>query len=136
MLGVFRSSSAPYIITEIDESTSTIFAKNPFNNEFAERVAFVATSEEISSATCDRKEFIGRNSSLETPCRTSSHRLRGRDGAGLDPCAAIQTTIELAPNEAREVIFLLGEAESKSAAQAIVANFRQAGTSTPRLKKC
>jgi cyclic beta-1,2-glucan synthetase len=34
---------------------------------------------------------------------------------------AIQTSIELAPNEAREVIFLLGEAESKEAAQSVVA---------------
>ncbi len=104
-------------------NAATIFAKNPFNNEFAERVAFVATSERISSATCDRKEFIGRNSSLETPAALGASGLAGRDGAGLDPCAAIQTTIELAPNEAREVIFLLGEAESKEAAQAVVADF-------------
>ena len=113
VLGVSRSSSAPYIITEIDQDASTIFAKNPFNNEFAERVAFVASSEGFSSATCDRKEFIGRNSSLETPAALRRTGLAGRDGAGLDPCAAIQTTIELAPNEAREVFFLLGEAESK-----------------------
>ncbi|HJU92363.1 MAG TPA: glucoamylase family protein [Pyrinomonadaceae bacterium] len=135
VLGVFRSSSAPYIITEIDESTSTIFAKNPFNNEFAERVAFVATSEEMSSATCDRKEFIGRNSSLETPAALRRTGLAGRDGAGLDPCAAIQTTIELGPNEGREVIFLIGEAASKSEAQSIVANFRQAGNVNAAFEK-
>src|SRR5213078_805367 len=78
-------------------------------------------------ATCDRKEFIGRNRSLETPAALRRTGLAGRDGAGLDPCAAIQTSIELAPNEAREVIFLLGEAESKAAAQSVVDNFRQAG---------
>ncbi|HEX7332649.1 MAG TPA: glucoamylase family protein [Pyrinomonadaceae bacterium] len=127
VLGVSRSSSAPYIITEIDQDAATIFARNPFNNEFAERVAFVASSEPISSATCDRKEFIGRNSSLETPAALRRAGLAGRDGAGLDPCAAIQTTIELAPNEAREVFFLLGEEESKPAAQAVVANFKQPG---------
>jgi cyclic beta-1,2-glucan synthetase len=128
VLGVSRASSAPYIITEIDAAASTIFAKNPFNNEFADRIAFVATSERVSSATCDRKEFIGRNSSLDSPAALRRTGLAGRDGAGLDPCAAIQTIVELAPNEAREVIFLLGEAESKPAAQAIVANFRQSGT--------
>src|SRR6185295_16426752 len=111
-----------------DQDSSTIFAKNPFNNEFAERVAFVASSEGFSGATCDRKEFVGRNSSLETPAALRRTGLAGRDGAGLDPCAAIQTTIELAPNEGREVIFLIGEAESKSAAQAVVAKFRQAGS--------
>jgi cyclic beta-1,2-glucan synthetase len=128
VLGVARPSSAPYIITEIDQSASTIFAKNPFNNEFAGRVAFVATSESISSATCDRKEFLGRNSSVETPAALKRLNLAGRTGAGLDPCAALQVIVDLAPHEAREVVFLLGEAESKEAAQSLVATFSQTGT--------
>jgi cyclic beta-1,2-glucan synthetase len=135
VLGVSRASSAPYIITEIDAPASTIFAKNPFNNEFAERVAFAATSERMLSATCNRKEFIGRNSSLESPAALRRFSLAGRDGAGLDPCAAIQTSVDLAPNEAREVIFLLGEAESKEAAQSVVATFRQAGNVNAAFEK-
>ena len=127
VLGVARASSAPYIITEIDERAATIYAKNPFNNEFAERVAFVATSEEMASATCDRKEFIGRNRSPESPAALKRVGLAGRDGAGLDPCAAIQTIIDLPPQTAREVVFLLGEAESKEAAQALVEQYRQPG---------
>jgi cyclic beta-1,2-glucan synthetase len=135
VLGVSRASSAPYVITEIDAPAATIFAKNPYNNEFADRIAFVATSEKMASATCDRKEFIGRNSSLETPAALRRTGLAGRHGAGLDPCAAIQTSIELAPNEAREVIFLLGEAESKEAAQSLVANFRQSGAVNAAFEK-
>ncbi|HEU4766258.1 MAG TPA: glucoamylase family protein [Pyrinomonadaceae bacterium] len=128
VLGVSRASSAPYIITEIDQHAATIFARNPFNNEFAERVAFAATSEDMMSATCDRKEFIGRNRSLESPAALKRAGLAGRDGAGLDPCAAIQVGVELPPQSTREVIFLLGEAESKEAAQALVTQFRQFGT--------
>ncbi len=135
VLGVSRASSAPYIITEIDEAGATIFARNPFNSEFADRVAFVATSEQISSATCDRKEFLGRNGSLDTPAALRRISLAGRDGAGLDPCTAIQTNIELAPHEAREVIFLLGEAESKEAAQSVVADFRQGGNVNAAFEK-
>ncbi len=135
VLGVSRASSAPYIVTEIDEPASTIFARNPYNNEFADRIAFVAMSEKMSSATCDRKEFIGRNSSLETPAALRRTSLANRDGAGLDPCAAVQTSIELAPNEAREVIFLLGEAESKAAAQSLVASFRQSATVNAAFEK-
>ena len=135
VLGVARSSSAPYVITEIDAQSATVFARNPFNNEFADRVAFVATNEHFTSATCDRKEFIGRNGSLEAPAALRRVSLAGRDGAGLDPCAAIQTTIELAPHEAREVIFLLGEAESKEAAQSVITTFRQPGTVNAAFEK-
>src|SRR5215213_4319540 len=135
VLGVARPSSAPYIITEIDQKASTIFAKNPFNNEFADRVTFVATSERVLSATCDRKEFLGRNSSVETPAALKRLGLAGRDGAGLDPCAALQVMVELAPHEAREVVFLLGEAESKEAAQSVVNTFRQSGTVNAAFEK-
>ena len=127
VLGVLRATSAPYVITEIDMDASTIYARNPFNNEFAERVAFTATNERLSSATCDRKEFIGRNGTLARPAALRRTILAGRDGAGLDPCAALQVTVELAPHEAREVIFLLGETASKEEAQALVAKFVNPG---------
>ena len=127
VLGVLRHSSAPYIITEIDQNASTIYAHNPFNNEFAHRVAFFSTTEPLSSATCDRTEFIGRNRSLEKPAAMRRIGLSNRDGAGLDPCAALQVQIELAPNEAREVVFFIGEADSKDDAGKLVSEFRQPG---------
>jgi len=128
VLGVFRNNSAPHLITEIAAENSSIFARNPFNNEFAGRVAFVATSEPLAGATCDRKEFLGRNGSTSRPAALRRAKLSGRDGAGLDPCAALQVTIELAPGEAREVSFLLGEAESREEAEASVENFRRLAT--------
>ncbi len=123
VLGTQRSISAPYIITEIENQTGTIFARNPFNNEFAHRVLFVTTNEKISSATCDRKEFLGRNGTASMPAALRRVSLAGRDGAGLDPCASIQVTIELAPREAREVVFLLGEADSKQEAEELISRF-------------
>jgi len=123
VLGFQRSASAPYVITEIVQSA--IFAHNPFNNEFADRVAFVATNEKVTSATCDRKEFLGRNGSPARPAALRRIKLADRDGAGLDPCAALQVTIELAPNEGREIVFLLGEAQSREEANKLVARFSQ-----------
>jgi cyclic beta-1,2-glucan synthetase len=123
VLGTQRSTSAPYIITEIDSQTGTVFARNPFNNEFAHRVAFLTTSEKVSSATCDRKEFLGRNGTFSRPAALRRVSLAGRDGAGLDPCAAVQVTVELAPREAREIVFLLGEGDSKQEAQELISRF-------------
>jgi cellobiose phosphorylase len=116
VLGVSRESTAPHIVTDLEENLGAIFARNSYNNEFAGRVAFVATSEQRFTMTCDRKEFIGRNGSLAKPAAMGRATLSGRDGAGLDPCAAIQTSIELAPGEARQVVFILGEAESRETA--------------------
>ncbi len=45
VLGKERSLSAPFIITEVDQTTGAILARNPYNNEFAHRVTFVEMSE-------------------------------------------------------------------------------------------
>jgi cyclic beta-1,2-glucan synthetase len=125
VLGVGRSTSAPFIITEVDEQTGTIFARNPYNNEFAGRVAFVEMSEVERNVTCDRKEFVGRNGSLSDPAALRRARLSGRSGAGLDPCAAMQAFIELAPGESRSIVILLGEGETREEASALAARFKQ-----------
>jgi cyclic beta-1,2-glucan synthetase len=124
VLGELRQKSAPHVVTDIEEGEGAIFARNSYNNEFAHRVTFVGTSEEKFTMTCDRKEFIGRNGSLVDPAALHRAGLGGRDGAGLDPCAAIQATVDLAPGEAREVIFLLGQGESIEEAREVNARFR------------
>lgn len=126
VLGVQRNLSGPYVITEIDALSNAIFGRNPFNNEFAERVAFVSSSETLTSATCDRKEFLGRNGTLERPAALGRTKLSGRSGAALDPCAALQITIELEPHQNREVTFLLGQTASRDQAVTLIEKFRQA----------
>ena len=108
VLGVQRSVSAPFIITEADERDGAVFARNPYNNEFAHRVAFFELVGQERTVTCDRKEFIGRNGSLDDPAALRRVGLSGRAGAGLDPCAALQCVVELAPGESRQVVILLG----------------------------
>lgn len=125
VLGVERSRMAPYIITEVDNVTDAIFARNPFNNEFAHRVAFADMSEKERSITCDRKEFLGRNSSPASPAALSRVTLSGRVGAGLDPCAAMQAVVELLPGEEREVVMIIGEGDSVEEARATAARYKQ-----------
>ena len=44
-------------------------------------------------------------------------RLSGKTGAGLDPCAAMQTQIELADGQEREIVFVIGAARNADEAQ-------------------
>src|SRR5208282_3976143 len=53
-------------------------------------------------------------------------RLSGRLGAGLDPCCALQATLELAPRASVEIPFFLGDAENEAQASQLVAAYRKA----------
>lgn len=108
VLGDLRPKSAMHIVTGIDSGTGALFARNSYNMDFTDRVAFFQTDDSNHSISCDRTEFIGRNGTLRNPAAMKRYRLSGRVGAGLDPCAAIQVPVELADGQEREIIFRLG----------------------------
>ena len=58
---------------------------------------------------------LGRNGSLRAAALAliEGVPLSGRLGAGLDPCAAVQTTIHLAPGESVEVPVFMGDAADR-----------------------
>ncbi len=127
VLGISRSVSAPFIVTERDAETGAVFVRNPWSNDFGNRVAFVGLGSGAAPFTADRTEFLGRNGSLDRPAALiGSHPLSGAVGAGLDPCAALQTHLHLAPGASAEVIVLLGETTSDVEARALIAKYRTA----------
>ena len=127
VLGTGRGASAPHIVTALDPATGAILARNAWNTEFAGRVAFLDLGGRQTAWTADRTEFLGRNGALDRPAGLErGHRLQGAVGAGLDPCAALQTSFELADGGRTQVVILLGEAEGASAAADLIALTRAA----------
>ena len=126
-LGTSRGGSAPGIITALEPETRSIFVRNPWNTEFAGRVAFLDLGGRQTAWTADRTEFLGRNSGPDRPAGLArGHQLGGAAGAGLDPCAALQTSFELGDGERTQVLVLLGEADGAAAAADLVRRGRSA----------
>lgn len=126
VLGDLREKSAMHVCTEIDPRSGALFARNPYNPEFAGRVAFFDADGGMRSISGDRLEFLGRNGSLNKPAAMQRSRLSGRTGAGLDPCAAIQVSIELADGQAMDTVFRLGVGRDNDDAARLARHFRGA----------
>ena len=124
VLGDLRPKSAMHLVTEIDANSGALFASNPYNTEFSDRVAFFDVDDTIRTVSGDRTEFIGRNGTLSHPAAMSSARLSGRVGAALDPCAALQVMFELEPGEEREIRFMLGAGQNTEDAGELLQRFR------------
>jgi cyclic beta-1,2-glucan synthetase len=134
ILGDLRAKSAMHVTTEIDPKTAALFARNSYNSEFPDRIAFLDVDGAGRSVTGDRTEFLGRNGSLQRPAAMTRARLSGRVGAMLDPCAAVQVTFELAPGEERQLVFRMGVGRGVDDARALVTRFRGAAASRAALE--
>ena len=111
-LGSSRAGGAPFIVTERCLHTGAALARNPWNTQYAQRTAFLDLGGEQTELTCDRREFLGLDGSLEAPMALrAAIPLSGRAGAGLDPCAALLLTIDVAAGASRQVVCFLGQAE-------------------------
>ncbi|MDN4039039.1 GH36-type glycosyl hydrolase domain-containing protein [Massilia sp. YIM B02443] len=98
------------VVTEPDLASGALLARNAFGAGFADKVAFFHVDGEQVASTCDREEFVGRHGDLARPEGLKRAGLSGRSGAALDPCAALQVALTLAPGETRELVFVLGVA--------------------------
>ena len=126
VLGDLRPKSAMHVITEIDPASGAFYARNAYNTEFADRIAFFDVDDTTRTFSGDRAEFVGRNGTLANPAAMTRTQLSNKAGAALDPCAAIQIAFDLADGDEREFDFRLGVAGRRGADEAskLVRRFR------------
>jgi cellobiose phosphorylase len=124
VLGDLRAKSAMHVSTAIGAQDGALYARNPYNGDFGDRVAFFDVDDPSRRLSGDRTEFIGRNGSLRNPAAMTRSQLSGKVGAGLDPCAAIQVNFDLADGQQREVVFRLGVGRNADDAARLVQRSR------------
>ncbi len=134
VLGELASKSSMHVVTELDEQTGALFARNWYNTEFSGRVVFLDAIGKGRTITGDRTEFIGRNRDLGKPEAMSRACLSGRTGAALDPCAAIQIPFDLADGQSYELVFRLGSGRDSDEAACLIKRYRGPGEAKKALE--
>ena len=101
--------------THEQKLTALLCTQRDHSGGFGGGTAFLALVNAQSDAddwTCDRRECFDARGRMVLP-----EHFGQRSGTALDPCAALSTRLDLNAGAAAETVFLMGYAESSSAAQ-------------------
>jgi cyclic beta-1,2-glucan synthetase len=134
VLGDVRRKSILHVQTEGDLKTGALLARNCYNSEFPDRIAFIDVNDSARTITGDRTEFLGRNGTLAQPAALKRIRLSGRVGAGLDPCGAVQVAFDLPEGQERETTFRLGVGRNQEEVDNLIQRYRRADASRTALE--
>ncbi len=135
VLGDLRSRQAMHVVTELEPLTGAILARNSYNPDFGDAVAFFDCSEPMRTASGDRLEILGRCGDPSDPAALRQRTLSGRLGAGLDPCAALMVPVDLPEDAEREIVFILGAGRDAAEAVALLQSHRGVGPARVALEE-
>ncbi len=124
VLGPDRETMQQYVFNEFDVPHNALLARSAYHAEFGESVAFLASTREPTGLTTDRQEFLGSLGCLRQPGALLRVSLTGQVQAGCDPCAVLQMALWIGPGETKQTTFLLGQAPTRSAALALLDEYR------------
>jgi cyclic beta-1,2-glucan synthetase len=127
VLGADRQGSAPHLETGFDAENEILVAKDLFSELEEAGVAFLASDQPAHGWTTDRREFLGRGRSPGAPAALERIGLDRKAGLGIEPCAALQVHVSLAPGETRTVRFFLGWEEALTEVKEVVQMCRAPG---------
>lgn len=135
-LGVTREQNGMFIVTTLNSEQTAMLARNAYNRDFAERIAFLACSAADATYNGDRTQFIGRNGDPALPIAlTQPPATEARLGAGLDPCGVVTATIGLEAGETREIFFLLGQGANETETNALISRYRDPAAAATAMRQ-
>lgn len=108
VLGTDAAQTGPYIVTRYDNELAAILIENVYSSDFRGLNAFLCCSEKQPGYTGHRLEFTGGRLDLSKP-EGMKNELPGTVGAGLDACAAVKASINIASGETKSIVFIFGQ---------------------------
>ncbi|MCM2476645.1 protein ndvB [Rhizobium sp. CG5] len=128
VLGNNPQKTAPFVLASKDEETGALFATNPYSIDYSGRIAFLTADLPASGFTASRREFVGRNGTVQLPQSVAkASPLSNSVETEGDPCAALAYDLELSAGEEREICFILGDTTDVQAARDLITASRAKG---------
>ncbi|NEG79524.1 GH36-type glycosyl hydrolase domain-containing protein [Pantoea agglomerans] len=137
VLGELASRSARHVVTSpaAIATGSAVLARNFYNSTGSARTAFFAVTGTRIAYSGNRLECLGRNGTTRQPAMMNVRGLSGNTGAGMDPCAALQTLTTLIDGDSRSFVFALGVGEDEGAVTALMQQFLSTGEAQNELAR-
>ncbi len=136
VMGVVREHTAEHIVTYYNEENKYIYATNTYSENFGKANAFLKlVGGEEQSYTGNRGEFLGRGGNVEDPDALKRVRLSNTVGAGIDPCLATTSKIQIAPGMEVELVAILGEEQELDSISSAIVKFENLQTVYEELQK-
>lgn len=135
VLGVVPEQSAIYVSSKIDKENNFIWAHNPYSEHFGKLKAYLKIlggTEE--SFTGNRKEFLGREGTVDFPEALKKKNLSNNFGGGLDPCLASSVKVKIPAGEKKKVVIMLGQNESLARIKEVISYSKEIDNVEKELK--
>ena len=118
-------------------ATGALFARNPYNSEFPDRVAYFDADETSRTVTGDRAEFLGRNGVAAETCRDEARiRFRARSAPRWIRARRSRSPSNSRQGRSARSSSGMGVGASIRDARAHVVRFRGTAAAQPRSNRC
>lgn len=134
VLGTNREHTGPYICTGYDKEQDYFYAKNLCTFNFTDSISFIFSSVATQGYTGDRQEFLGPKGSIQSP-RGADIKLSKNCGACLDPCGAIQVSIEIKPSGSTTLLFALGQSSQPDEIKQLRSKYKEIANAEAELER-
>lgn len=119
----FEPGPSP-VMVDYHASTRSLQARNRWNPDFADTVAFLTADREPHGFTADRAEFLGLEGDPSSPAALQRVGLTGRVGPGVDPCGCLQVHLDVGPGEEVHTHFVVGAGQNDDHAARLAGHWR------------
>ncbi|MDJ0921891.1 MAG: glucoamylase family protein [Henriciella sp.] len=128
LLGSIASAHQQHVVAEYDAGLEALLARNHWNFEFADRIAFLLSDCTPHSLTTDRRDFIGQGRDLSQPEGLARWDLAGRTENVGNACGAYQVHIDMAAGEVQELHFVIGQGRDADDSAALIRKWKDPQT--------